>query len=296
LPPPSRRLLSIFLAFSFSALIGAQQLALPLKDGSVRFAVMGDTGTADREQYETGAQMAAFHAKFPFTFVIMVGDNLYGSERPQDFASKFEKPYHALIDAKVEFYAALGNHDDPNQRYYKLFGMGGERYYTFKKGNAEFFVLDSNYMNPEQLSWLDKELSGSRADWKIAYFHHPLYSNGMHGSETDLRSVLEPIFVKYNVNVVFAGHEHFYERIKPQHGIYYFIDGSGGQLRKGDVHRDALTDVAFDTDYTFMLVEIVDKNLYFQTISRTGKTVDSGTLPRQDKAAMTAGAGGARLP
>ena len=53
----------------------------------------------------------------------MVGDNIYGSERPQDFQKKFELPYKPLLDAGVTFYAALGNHDDPNQRFYKPFSM-----------------------------------------------------------------------------------------------------------------------------------------------------------------------------
>jgi hypothetical protein len=260
----------------------AQDLALPVKPNSVRFAVIGDTGSGDPQQYDIGKQMAAYYQKFPFTLVIMVGDNIYGSERPQDFQKKFELPYKALLDAKVEFFAALGNHDDPNQRYYKLFGMNGERYYTYKKGNVRFFALDSNYMSPDQLKWFEQELQSSGSDWKIPYFHHPLYSNGMHGSQTDLRAVLEPLFLKYGVNAVFAGHEHFYERIKPQKGIYYFIEGSGGQLRKGDLHRDVLTEVGFDTDWTFMLVEIAGKDLYFQTINRAGKTVDKGSYPKQE--------------
>ena len=94
--------------------------------------------------------------------------------------------------------------------------------------------------------------------------------------------VLEPLFLKYGVNVVFAGHEHFYERIKPQKGIYYFIEGSAGKLRKGDIHRDALMEVAVDDDWTFMLVEIAGKELHFQTVTRTGKVVDAGMLPRQE--------------
>jgi hypothetical protein len=259
----------------------AQEVALPAQPDSVRFAVIGDTGTGGSAQYEIGKQLAAYRAKLPFTFVIMVGDNIYGSERPQDFAKKFEQPYKTLLDAKVEFYAALGNHDDPNQRYYKPFGMNGQRYYTFKKGNVRFFVLDSNYPSPDQLKWFEGELQKSGSDWKIPYFHHPLYSNGMHGSQTDLRAVLEPLFLKYGVNVVFSGHEHFYERIKPQKGIYYFIEGSGGQLRKGDIHRDELTEVGFDTDWTFLVVEIAGKEMHFQAISRKGQTVDKGSYAMQ---------------
>jgi len=256
----------------------AQDLALPLKANSVRFGVIGDNGTAEKAQYEVAQEMTAYHEKFPFTFVIMNGDNLYGGERPQDFVNKFEAPYKALLDAKVDFFATLGNHDDPNQRFYKPFNMGGQRYYTFKKGNARFFSLDSNYMDPVQIAWLEKELKASGSDWKIPYFHHPLYASGMHGSQSDLRVILEPLFVKYGVDVVFAGHEHFYQRIKPQQGITYFVSGAAGQLRRGDLKRADFTAVGYDQDQSFMLIEIADKEMTFQAITRTGKTVDKGLI------------------
>ncbi|MEO6223297.1 MAG: metallophosphoesterase, partial [Vicinamibacterales bacterium] len=133
-------------------------VALPMKANSVRFGVIGDQGSGAKEQYEIGAQMEAFRTKFPFTFVLTVGDNLYGGQRPQDYATKFEKPYKALLDAKVDFYASLGNHDDPNQRLYTPYNMGGKHYYTFRKGNVRFFALDSNYMDPTQVAWLEGEL------------------------------------------------------------------------------------------------------------------------------------------
>jgi predicted phosphodiesterase len=256
----------------------AQDLALPVKPNSVRFAVMGDNGTGAKPQYELAQQMAIYHEKFPYTFVLMNGDNLYGSERPQDFVNKFEAPYKPLLDGKVDFYATLGNHDDPNQRFYKPFNMGGQRYYTFKKGNARFFSLDSNYMDPVQLAWIEKELKASGSDWKIPYFHHPLYSSGMHGSQVDLRVILEPLFIKYGVDVVFAGHEHFYQRIKPQQGITYFVSGAGGQLRRGDLKKADFTAAGYDQDQSFMIVEIADKEMTFQAISRTGQTVDKGLI------------------
>lgn len=256
----------------------AQDLALPLKPNSVRFAVIGDNGTGAKPQYELANQMVTYHEKYPFTFVIMNGDNLYGSERPQDFVKKFEAPYKTLLDAKVDFYASLGNHDDPNQRFYKPFNMEGKRYYTFKKGNARFFSLDSNYMDPVQIAWLEKELKASGSDWKIPFFHHPLYASGRHGSQVDLRVVLEPLFIKYGVDVVFNGHEHFYQRIKPQQGITYFVSGAAGRLRRGDIKRSAITAAGFDQDRSFMVVEIADKELTFQAISRTGRIVDSGVI------------------
>jgi hypothetical protein len=257
----------------------AGQVAPPREQDSVRFAIIGDTGTGTSSQYQIGEQLARARQTFPFEFVIMLGDNIYGSERPQDFVSKFEKPYQALLDSKVPFYAALGNHDDPTQRYYKPFNMNGERYYTFSKGSARFLVLDSNYMDQAQIKWLEEQLSRATDRWKVAYFHHPLYSSGeKHGSEVDLRAQVEPLFIKYGVDVVFAGHEHFYERIKPQNGIYYFIEGGSAKLRKGDIRKGPLTATGFDTDMTFMLAELGKGAMQFQVLSRGGRPIDSGTL------------------
>jgi len=261
----------------------AVEIAPPVGKDSVKFLVLGDTGTGDRGQYETAGPAWKAHAVFPYEFAIMLGDNIYGSERPQDFKSKFETPYKPMIDADIPFYAALGNHDDPNQRFYKLFGMGGQRFYSYQKKGAQFFALDSNYMDKDQQAWLEKELSASNAKWKIAYFHHPLYSSGAtHGSEVDLRTIIEPMFKKYNVNLVFAGHEHFYERIKPQGGIYYFTAGGSAKLRTGDIRTSNLTAKGFDTEQSFMVVEIDGDVMRFQTISRHGKRVDSGEITRQN--------------
>ena len=258
----------------------APEVQPPVGKDSVRFLVIGDSGTGDRAQIETAAQMWKAHSVFPYEFAIMLGDNMYGSERPQDYARKFEQPFKPLLDAKIAFYAALGNHDDPNQRYYKHFGMNNQRYYTYEKKDARFYALDSNYMDKDQQRWLEEELSKSKAKWKIAYFHHPIYSSGgRHGSEVDLRSIIEPLFIKYNLNVVFAGHEHFYERLKPQRGVHYFTAGGSAKLRAGDlVGSSALTAKGFDTEQSFMVVEIDGDVLRFQTISRRGKRVDSGEI------------------
>jgi 3',5'-cyclic AMP phosphodiesterase CpdA len=260
------------------------RITLPNKSDSVKFMAMGDNGTGEKEQYEVAEQMVEARKQFPFDFAIMLGDNLYGTQRPADFVTKFERPYKALLDGGVKFYAALGNHDEQTNRLYKPWNMNGERYYTYTKKNVRFFVLDSDYIDPKQLDWITQQLKASNDDWKIVYFHHPLYSSaGRHGSETDLRLVLEPLFVKYGVNVVFSGHDHVYERVKPQKGIYYFVSGSAGQLRRGDLQRSALTAVGYDQDQAFMLVEIDKDTMYVQVISRVGRTVDTATLERQTK-------------
>jgi 3',5'-cyclic AMP phosphodiesterase CpdA len=278
-----RRLIVIITALMlFSPARSTSQVTPPLKPDSIRMAVIGDMGTGETRQYDVARRMMEAHATFPFDFVVMLGDNIYGGSTPKDFERKFSVPYKPLLDAGVKFYASLGNHDNTNERFYAPYNMNGSTYYSFKKGNVRFFALDSNYMDPKQLAWLESELKGAGdGDWKICYFHHPLYSSGKtHGSSTDLRKLLEPLFIRYHVNVVFAGHDHVYERVKPQDGIYYFTEGSSGELRSGDLNRSAITAKGYDSDNTFMVVEFASDQMNFQTISRTGQTVDSGTIVR----------------
>jgi predicted MPP superfamily phosphohydrolase len=261
----------------------AQQVTLPQAKGSVRFAIIGDSGTGERPQYETAERLRLAREQFPFEFVLMLGDNIYGSKTPRDFEKKFELPYKPLLDNRVTFYASLGNHDVPEEQSYKPFNMDGRRYYSFKKGDVRFFALDSNYMDPDQLTWLTSQLQTSTDEWKIAFFHHPLYSSAAaHGSSVELRGILEPLFQQYGVQVVFSGHDHVYERMTPQKGIAYFTEGSSGQLRRGDIRGAAFSAKSFDTDCAFMVVEITPTVLYFQTISRTGETVDSGKIARAE--------------
>ncbi|HTM38042.1 MAG TPA: metallophosphoesterase [Terriglobales bacterium] len=266
---------------------------LPLHSGSVRLAVIGDSGTGTREQYEIAQQLEAFRQAVKFDFVIMLGDNIYGGHSPEDFKRKFEVPYKPLLDAGVKFFASLGNHDDPNiERLYKPFNMNGERYYTFKRGDTQFYALDSTYMDARQLTWLEQNLRSSSAHWKICYFHHPLYNDGkMHGPDLDLRNQLTPLLRSYGVNAVFSGHEHAYERLKPQNGIYYFIQGDSGKLERHDFRRSPSIEASFDRDRTFMLLEIQGDELYFQTVSRVGKTVDSGVLTKPQPTTRAAASG-----
>jgi hypothetical protein len=254
---------------------------LPNAAGSLKFAVLGDNGTGETPQYDVARQMASTRSSFSFDFVLMLGDNLYGSQKPQDFIAKFERPYGPLLEAGVRFHAALGNHDQPTNRSYPPFNMGGERYYTFATPAARFFVLDTNLMDRAQLTWFDQALTRAEEPWKIVSFHHPIYSDGdRHGSNVELRVMLEPVLVRHRVPVVFTGHEHIYQRTTPQKGITYFVAGSGGQLRKGGITPTAMTAASFADDRAFMLVEISGDQLFFQTISRTGLTVDSGAIAR----------------
>ena len=252
----------------------------------VRFVAFGDMGTGDSDQRDVARQMAAFHFNHPYDTVLMLGDNIYPDGNPDDFQKKFERPYAELIRRGISFFAALGNHDVKKGREaqinYPLFHMGGRAYYSFTKGNglAEFFALDSTSFDAAQLRWLEGALAGSKAQWKIAFFHHPIYSSGKtHGSDTKLRAQIEPLFVKYGVAAVLSGHDHIYERIKPQQGVQYFVCGIGGKLRSGNLDKkSSLTAAGNDEVNGFMSVEVTPERLAFQAIDSSGRVFDSGEI------------------
>ena len=216
---------------------------------------------------------------FPFELVLMLGDNIYGSERPQDFVLKFEKPYAEVLARKIPFYASLGNHDDPNQRFYQPFNMNGKRFYSFEQEGCPVLRAGQQLHGQGPAG-----LAGARA-------------GGVSRSLEDCVLPPSPLLIrrtariggrpsrhrrtalrKARVGVVFAGHEHFYERLKPQHGIHYFTSGGAAKLRAGNIRPGPLTAKGFDSDYSYMLVEIDGEQMHFQTLSRRGQLVDSGTI------------------
>ena len=114
-----RRFFLCLALIATAAALPAQQLTLPRQPGSIQFAVIGDMGTGRTPQYQLAARMETLRHTFPFDFVITLGDNIYGGSGPNDFLTKFELPYKALLDAGVKFYASLGNHDGTEQSLYK---------------------------------------------------------------------------------------------------------------------------------------------------------------------------------
>jgi 3',5'-cyclic AMP phosphodiesterase CpdA len=285
----TRTVIGLLLAWLLvSGAPAAQTSVLPNASGSLKFAVIGDNGTGDRSQYDVGGLMAERHRAFGFDMVLMLGDNIYGGHSPADYVKKFEQPYAPLLRAGVKFFATLGNHDAPDARNYAPFNMDGQRYYTFARNDVRFVVLDTNFVDPAQRTWADDTLRSARERWKIVYFHHALYSSaGRHGSAVDIRVLLEPILVRHGVNAVFSGHDHTYERLKPQRGITYFVVGSSGQLRRGDLEDTGLTAAGYDQDRAFLIAEIDGDTMYFEAISRTGQRVDSGVIPRQARPVTT---------
>jgi hypothetical protein len=268
-----------------------ETLALPNRPGSIKFAAIGDGGRGDKPQQDVADQMVAFRERFDFDFVVMLGDNIYDGGTREDYRNKFERPYKVLLEDDVEFYAAIGNHDSANQTSYAPFHMGGNRYYTFRADqsmlarltdtDAQFFMIDTELLDRTQLAWLERELGRSDARWKIAAFHRPIYTSGRYAKPARIfRAALEPLFLRHGVNVGLSGHEHFYQRTTPQNGITYFVSGGAGSLRRGDIRRQSLVASGFDIDQHFMLFELTRDELFYQAISRTGHSVDAGSIRR----------------
>jgi len=180
----------------------------------------------------------------------------------------------------------LGNHDVEagrrDQMHYTHFNMNGANYYSIGRGNGlvDFFMLDSTDLDNEQTTWFENQLTQSKALWKVVVFHHPLYSSGKkHGSDLKLRARIEPLLKKHRVQVVFSGHDHFYERMKPQDGIQYFVSGGAGKVRRGDIRQNSeISAASYDDDNHFMLIEVDEKEINFKAIAKNGSVIDSGII------------------
>lgn len=258
-------------------------LPMPQIRGGTVFAIMGDSGSGDQAQQAVAQAMTTyFDTARHFPFVIMLGDNLYDD----DYTNEFSVPYKPLLDRGVKFYAALGNHDRDLEIHFKPFNMNDVDRYRFDQGNARFVVLNSNHpADPLQLKFLDEAYTDAGTKWRIAFFHHPLYSSGQHAAEGRdvIRPSLEPALVRNHVNVVFTGHEHLYERVKPQQGITHFVSGGGGRyLYK---FKSSEFDEVGLSEHHFMVAQIAGDRLFFEAITHSQEVIDCGVLYRTSDAA-----------
>ena len=226
--------------------------------------------------------METLRHTFPFDFVITLGDNIYGGNSASDFLTKFELPYKALLDAGVKFYASLGNHDGTEQSLLQTVQHGRPAVLHVQEGQDA--ILRVGQQLPESRAAVlaregIAELNGRLED--PLFPPSALFVRPQTWIDLEVRKVLEPLFLQYGVQVVFSGHDHVYERMKPQKGVSYFVEGAAGQLRKGNLKNGtSLTAIGYDQDLSFILIEIAGNTLSFQTVSRTGRIVDSGLVTR----------------
>ena len=256
----------------------------PKSPSEVTFAVIGDAGTGGVQQFRVASQMAQTYRSEPFGLLLTTGDNVYFGGVVNRVQDVVDKPYRPLFGAGVEFRPSLGNHDvekddgdaddDGPDLPATLAALGiPDRYYQFTSGPVDFFALDSNDMDNDQLIWLSDRLACSENAWQVVYLHHPLYSSGAHGSNLELRAVLESALVAGGADIVFTGHDHNYERTLPQQGITHVVTGGGGaQIRS--VGSSEFTAVS-DADHHFLLARVADGTMRITAIASDGELMDN---------------------
>jgi 3',5'-cyclic AMP phosphodiesterase CpdA len=248
----------------------------------LRFVSVADTGTGAAGQYAVAAAMTRYHQRNPYDLVILAGDNIYNNGEIEKISAVFEQPYQALLQNGVKFQAVLGNHDirtdngEP-QVLYPGFNMQG-RYYTFRRGDVQFFALDTNH-NADwkvQLPWLEQELSRSDAPWKIVFGHHQIYSSGHYGLNRPFIQNLTPLFQKYRVQLYINGHDHHYERTKSINGTTYVISGGGAGTRS--VRRSEWT-AHSASKLSFAAYEVYGDRIIVSGIGTDNQVFDQGVIP-----------------
>jgi hypothetical protein len=280
-------------------------IILPLSaadEESFAFVVVGDTGCGCSGQEAVAQRMIQWHSEKPFALVLMTGDNIYGRDSRRRggsrllFEERFDRYYNELLKRGVKFYATLGNHDmetsqgrdEINDR--ARFNILGKRgYYAFTpdftvddRSLVTFIGLNSITLDDdkEQIAWLGRTLTDGNSIWEIPFFHHPIYTPpGKHEDDVEIRSLIENVLVAAGVKVTFAGHNHFYARMKPQNGVIHFVTGGGGRSLKTPVKDENTAEAA--EAYHFMYIEVFADRLNFTSVPSSGPPLDSGSIPLQ---------------
>jgi len=255
------------------------------------FIAFGDSGSGIYSQ----GQVADAIGKVEFDLAIHTGDVVYPNGSDADYFKKFFSPYREWLTS-TPLWPSLGNHDIMSGNgapYLENFALPNgnnakERYYSFDWGHAHFVSLstgDSLQSQPPspQYTWLADDLAQSAATWKFVFFHEPIFATGSHKERQDLDH-LAGLFTNHDVDVVFQGHNHHYERLDQYQGQgpIYIVTGGGGAILYPSIfgrHKSANTSLVFEVKHHFvrvgldgrdMLLEARDKdNKVFDTVTRT---------------------------
>jgi len=187
---------------------------------------------------------------------------------------------------KIVFYAVLGNHDwygfdSPAAQILYSGSSSSWRmpapYYTFVAGPIQFFALDTQEVSQKQLMWFEEELRKSQSTWKVAYAHHPIFSDGYHGDNETLKDQLLPI-LRNRVDVYISGHEHDMQHLKPVDGVHFVVSGGGGRT----LRPPRATSRAFFAQeaFGFTILEANPSHLDIRLVGSDSKVMHEFTLQK----------------
>lgn len=243
---------------------------------TVRFLAFGDSGDGNRDQLALRDQMF----DFPYQLILHTGDMAYATGTYEQLQAHLFGVYGELLK-NLPFFPAPGNHDyktDGGAPFREAFALPeGERFYSYDWGHVHFVALDTEADYALQAAWLDADLAATTLPWKIVYMHRPPYSSGTHGSDPSLQKFFVPVFEKHHVQLVLAGHDHDYERIKPRNGVAYVVTGGGGAGTRivGESSFTAFSDAVIH----FVYVEVGTTELVLHAVDATGVEFDSMVVP-----------------
>ncbi len=253
--------------------VGFRTAPAPGSAGPVRFVAFGDSGDGEY-QLNVFEQLR----KVPFDLLLHTGDIAYTSGTEDQLSQQFFGVYARILRSFAAFPTA-GNHDYETSngaaflRGFVLPENGdAERFYSFEWGDVHFTALDTEQIGPEQAEWLDADLTRSTSRWNIVFAHRPPYSSGEHGSDAAFRRVFGPVLEQHRVPLVLNGHEHDYERSKPQNGVTYVVTGGGGHSSR-PVGSSSFTAFAEGVLH-FVYVDISGDRLLLHAIDGVGREFD----------------------
>jgi 3',5'-cyclic AMP phosphodiesterase CpdA len=250
----------------------------PGSTAPVRFVVFGDSGSESDGQLAVRDQLA----RVPFDLMLHTGDIAYENGALEALEQSFFDVYGDYL-RNVPVFPTSGNHDyrtagaDPFRRVFDLPENGGaagqERWYSFDFGDVHFVALDTEWELAVQSEWLERDLSANQLPWTIVYLHRPPFSSGEHGSNPEVRNAFVPLFERHGVQLVFAGHDHDYERTLPINGVTYVVTGGGGRGARS-VGSSSFTAFS-DATLHFVAGSVDGSSLVLHAIDATGQTFDS---------------------
>jgi hypothetical protein len=269
-------------------------------ESAFSFVLIGDT----QKNPKVTGQIATLAWQRRPNFVVHLGDVVDNGPDKNEWAHELFGPCRELF-GRVAVFPCIGNHERNHAHYYRYFSLPApEYYYRYSYGNSDFFVLDTNKrMGPasEQVRWLDAELGKSRARWKFVYHHHPAYSSddddfgntwkGQKSTEGDLNvRKLVPIYEKHNVDAVFNGHIHVYERTWPiragkvdPKGVVYITSGGGGGRLENFSPVPTWFKAQVRSDYHFCYITIHGGRLELRAFDHRGNLFDTFGMEKPER-------------
>ncbi len=243
----------------------------------IRFVVYGDSRGGWNDWQSTLLVAQAIEHEDPM-FILNTGDLVDNGWNPDDWVDFFTA---SPFVHNSTFYPVLGNHENYSHLYFSFFSLPcNERWYSFDNGPVHFIALDSNPRHAYRLLqhlWLLYDLRTQSQPFTVVFFHHPVYSSGEHGNTTLLQKMLAPVFERFDVDIVFNGHDHDYERSRVNDIVYIVTGGGGAPLY--DVGHSPWT-VYSEKTYHYCLLTVNSSTVTFEAKKPDGFVFDSFLLTK----------------